>query len=81
MKTITHPTDLDDLRRTSAVYAVVCAWAHNGLFDAPTDPICAHSESIAEHTPICGDGVDNDGDGAVDLDDPAGADHTTEDRG
>jgi len=34
MKSITHITDLDTMRRTSSVYAVVCAWAHRGLFEA-----------------------------------------------
>jgi len=34
MQPIAHETDLDDLRRGSVVYAVICAWAQLGHFDA-----------------------------------------------
>ena len=34
MKPITHASDLDAMWRTSSVYAVICAWAKNGLFKA-----------------------------------------------
>ena len=32
MQPIAHETDLDELRRGSVVYAVICAWAKLGLF-------------------------------------------------
>ena len=37
MKPITHASDLDAMWRTSSVYAVICAWAKNGLFTALAD--------------------------------------------
>jgi len=41
----------------------------NGLFDAPTDPVCAEASSISEHKPACSDGLDNDGDSLTDEED------------